>query len=144
MNGNLTNDFNALLTLGPGSFELSGTYFGSEEAYYNISEPLLDTLELGDDDKQDVYSVTEFIDMYKQIYGDFSAVAEPKYFYSKSLIENEPLPLSDVQSFFEYLFNKATEADQEGMSAILVTEHAYNCYRLWLVYYHRSLQWRRP
>ncbi|TIA76223.1 hypothetical protein E3P91_00165 [Wallemia ichthyophaga] len=121
----LTNDFNAQLTLGPGSFELSGTFFGDEEIYQNISKPLLDSLKLEDGDKEEVFSVTEFIDMYKQIYGDFSPVAEPKSFYSKSLMEDQPLALKDLQSFFEYLFNNATKANQEGIGWYIIVE-AYN------------------
>ena len=74
----LTNDFSALLLLTPGSFELSGIYFGSEEAYHNVSTSLVQSFSLRDGDTLDVYSVTESIDLYTQIYGNYSPVAEPK------------------------------------------------------------------
>lgn len=122
INGNVTNDFSAWITLGPGSFELNGMYFGSQDDFEVIAKPLFDGVKLSSNDSQDVSQTSEFIEMYKQIYGDFSPVAEPKPFYSKSLMINEPLTVDQRLSFFNYLNNAGTQAKEQGYDWYIIVD----------------------
>ncbi|TIB79401.1 hypothetical protein E3Q23_00001 [Wallemia mellicola] len=122
INRNVTNDFSAWITLGPGSFELNGMYFGSQDDFEVIAKPLFEGVKLSSNDSQDVSQTSEFIEMYKQIYGDFSPVAEPKPFYSKSLMINEPLTVDQSLSFFNYLSNSGVQAKNQGYDWYIIVD----------------------
>ncbi|TIC54677.1 FAD-binding domain-containing protein [Wallemia mellicola] len=122
INGDVTNDFSAWITLGPGSFELNGMYFGSQDDFEVIAKPLFEGVKLSSNDSQDVSQTSEFIEMYKQIYGDFSPVAEPKPFYSKSLMINEPLTVDQSLSFFNYLNNAGAQEKNQGYDWYIIVD----------------------
>ncbi|TIC20736.1 FAD-binding domain-containing protein [Wallemia mellicola] len=122
INGNVTNDFSAWITLGPGSFELNGMYFGSQDDFEVIAKPLFEGMKLSSNDSQDVSQTSEFIEMYKQIYGDFSPVAEPKPFYSKSLMISEPLTIDQRLSFFNYLNKAGAQAKNQGYDWYIIVD----------------------
>ncbi|TIB94890.1 Adaptor protein complex AP-2 alpha subunit [Wallemia mellicola] len=123
MNGDVPNDLYAIVTLGSDSFELAGNYFGSQEEFKAIVEPLLKAVGVRDTDQQDVSEDADFITALTKTTGDLSSThVEPASFYSKSLMTNEPLNMDDVYSFFGYLKYDATNAQNNGYSWYIIVD----------------------
>ena len=123
MNGDISNDFYAIVTLGADSIELSGNYFGSQDDFNSIVQPLLETVGVRDGDNQDVSQDANFIKAYTKTSGDLSSThVAPDSFYSKSLMTNEPLSMDEIYSFFGYLKYDATNAQNDGYSWYIIVD----------------------
>ena len=123
MNGDVPNDLYAIVTLGSDSFELAGNYFGSQEEFNAIVQPLLEAVGVRDTDQQDVSEDADFITALTKTTGDLSSThVEPASFYSKSLMTNEPLNMDEVYSFFGYLKYDATNAQNNGYSWYIIVD----------------------
>lgn len=123
MNGDIPNEFYAIVVLGSGSIELSGNYFGSEDDFNRIIQPLLEAVNVKDGDSQDVSQNADFITAYTKTSGDLSSThVPPDSFYSKSLMTNEPLSMDEIYSFFGYLNYDATNAQNDGYSWYIIVD----------------------